>query len=89
MYQTAQYIEYARIHGQSIAQVFDENSETVQFLDSKSTVEQYVYDTSTVKSNIHRWKSEAKNVRISCVYKTRVVDSPQFTTIYERKIANF
>ena len=32
---------------------------------------------------------EAKNVRISCVYETRVVDSPKFTTIYEQKIANF
>ena len=34
-------------------------------------------------------RSKAKNVRISCVYETRVVDSPKFITIYERKIANF
>ena len=36
-----------------------------------------------------RDRSKAKNVRISCVYETRVVDSPKVITIYERKIANF
>ena len=35
-----------------------------------------------------RDRSKAKNVRISCIYETRVVDSPKFITIYERKIAN-
>ena len=51
-------------------------------LDLKSAVERYAWDISIIKNNIHRSKNEAKNVRISWVYETRVVDSPKFTTIY-------
>ena len=58
-------------------------------LDLKSAVERYAWDISIIKNNIHRSKNEAKNVRISWVYETRVVDSPKFTTIYEQKSANW
>ena len=50
-------------------------------------------EISTLKNNVNRSKNEPKNLQISCIYKTRVVDLPclnccllEFTT---RKLRSF